>query len=140
MPDLRLVVIVDRLPGAQRGDGVTNSRAKGVRGELEWRDYLIDHGIDARRGRQYSGDPSAPDVVTSMDTHFHAEVKRVEALNIHNAVAKAEEDCGPDRVPYVAHRRNRTPWLVTMRACDAVPLMLAAVRGGWSPPDDEVAT
>lgn len=115
---------------------MTNSRAKGVRGELEWRDYLREHGIDARRGRQYAGHEDAPDVVSALDEWFHAEVKRVEALNVGRAVEKAEEDCGPSRVPYVAHRRNRKPWLVTLRACDAVPLMLAAIKGGWANPDD----
>jgi Holliday junction resolvase len=115
---------------------VTNSRAKGVRGELEWRDYLREHGIDARRGRQYAGHEDAPDVVSALDEWFHAEVKRVEALNVGKAVEKAEEDCGPSRVPYVAHRRNRKPWLVTLRACDAVPLMLAAIKGGWTNADD----
>ena len=110
---------------------MTNSRAKGVRGELEWRDYLREHGIEARRGRQYAGHPDAPDVVTSLDEFTHAEVKRVEALNITKAMEKAEFDCGDSRVPYVAHRKNRKPWLVTMRACDFVPMLLAAIRGGW---------
>lgn len=112
---------------------MTNSRAKGVRGELEWRDYLNENGLDARRGRQYCGDPDAPDVKSDLDEWFHTEVKRVERLSIHAAMEKAEEDCGDDAVPYVAHRRNRKPWLVTMRAIDAVPIMLAAVRGGWKP-------
>ena len=91
---------------------------------------LRESGVDARRGRQYAGHPEAPDVVTELDEWFHAEVKRVEALNVNKAMEKAEADCGEGRVPYVAHRRNRKPWLVTLRACDAIPLLLLAAEKG----------
>lgn len=102
---------------------MTNSRQKGARGEREWAEYLRAAGIDARRGQQFSGSPDSPDVVTALDDHFHAEVKRVEQLSIHVAMEKAEADCGEgSRMPYVAHRRNGKPWLVTMRACDWVEM------------------
>lgn len=101
-----------------------NSRQKGKRGELEWAEYLRAGGIDARRGCQFSGSPDSPDVVTGLDDRFHFEVKRVEALNVNEAMAQAEADCGEGgRMPVVAHRRNRTPWLVTMRACDWLALV-----------------
>jgi len=100
---------------------VTNSRAKGIRGELEWRDYLRAFGFAARRGQQYAGDPDAPDVVSDVPG-VHFEVKRVERLSLHKAMEKAEEDCG-DAVPVVAHRPNRKPWLVTMRAVDWIDLV-----------------
>lgn len=97
-----------------------NSRNKGKRGELEWAAYLRDMGCpDARRGQQFAGGPDSPDVTGGIPG-THAEVKRVEALNIHTAMKQAEGDCDAMTVPYVAHRRNRTPWLVTLRACDLI--------------------
>jgi Holliday junction resolvase len=88
-----------------------NSRQKGCRGEREWRDRLIAHGYEARRGQQFSGGPDSPDVVCSLPFHF--EVKRVEKLNIEKAVTQSEGECG-DKMPVVAHKKNRGQWLVTM--------------------------
>ena len=93
-----------------------NSRQKGARGEREWRDFLRSLGLEARRGQQFAGGTDSPDVVGGWpDTH--AEVKRVEALNIHAAVEQAVRDAGSN-VPYVAHRKNGKPWLITIRAED----------------------
>ena len=106
-----------------------NSRSKGKRGELEWAAYLRDHlGLEARRGQQHSGSPDSPDVVGGIPL-THAEVKRVEALNINKAMEQAERDCGAN-IPYVAHRRNRKPWLVTLRAADLTRFALAIVGSG----------
>lgn len=47
---------------------------------------------------------------------IHIEVKRVEKLNIENAVAQAERDLTTKkekRLPIVFHRKNRKPWLAT---------------------------
>jgi len=93
-----------------------NSRAKGARGEREWAQWLRDNlGIDARRGQQFAGGTDSPDVIGLEGTH--AEVKRVEKLNISNAIAQAERDCG-DNLPYVASRKNGEEWLITIRARD----------------------
>jgi hypothetical protein len=43
-------------------------------------------------------------------------------------MAKAIEDAG-DQVPYVAHRRNRGDWLVTVRASDLKKLTEAIHAG-----------
>ena len=88
-----------------------NSRQKGARGEREWRDHLIANGYEARRGQQFSGSPDSPDVVC--DLPFHFEVKRVEKLSVDKAVKQAEDDCG-EKMPVVAHKKNRGQWLVTM--------------------------
>ena len=92
-----------------------NSRSKGKRGELEWRDVIRSHGYEARRGQQFSGNPDSPDVVTNLPYHF--EVKRVERLNIDNAMKQAESECG-DKPPVVAHRKNGGQWMVTLLAPD----------------------
>ena len=96
---------------------MTNSKRKGKVGELQWAKRCRDNGFDARRGQQYSGNPDSPDVVSEDLAAFHAEVKRVERLNIQDAIDQAIRDAG-DKIPYVAHRRNHCDWLVTMRADD----------------------
>ena len=100
-----------------------NSRAKGKRGELEFAALLRKYGFEARRGVQYSGGPDSPDVVGVPGVHV--EVKRVERLYIDDAMEQSVRDAGAD-VPVVAHRRNRRPWLVTMRLDDWVALVRAS--------------
>lgn len=112
-----------------------NGNQKGKRGEREWSAYLRDMGYaDARRGQQFSGSPDSPDVVDGIPG-THAEVKRVEALNVGKAIEQAVADAGPDGVPYVAHRRNRQPWLITLRADDLVRLAEAVVASRKKPSD-----
>lgn len=95
-----------------------NSCRKGKAGELEWAKWLRDNlGLEARRGQQHKGTPDSPDVIGGIP-NTHPEVKRVERLNIPEAMTKAVTDAGPDLIPYVASRRNRGEWLVTIRACD----------------------
>lgn len=92
-----------------------NSREKGKRGERQFRDELRGSGYAARRGQQFSGSPDSPDVVCEALWWIHFEVKVVENLNIYAAMAQAKRDCG-GKVPVVAHRRNFSPWLITMEA------------------------
>jgi hypothetical protein len=94
-----------------------NSCQKGKRGERAWRDELIAHGYDARRGQQFAGSPDSPDVICPDLPDIHFEVKAVERLNIHEAMAQAIDDAD-GKTPVVAHKRNRGDWLVTMRADD----------------------
>ena len=103
-----------------------NSRNKGKVGEREWAEWLRSHGFEARRGVQYHGGPDSPDVVCRELQH-HFEVKRVEALNVTAAMEQAKGDAAPGRVPVVAHRRNRTEWLVTMRAEDWINTIKATL-------------
>ncbi len=101
-----------------------NSREKGKRGERRWRDVLRDAGfLHARRGIQFSGSPDSPDVACPELPSLHFEVKAVEALNIWRAMAQAIADAGPAKTPVVAHTRNRSGWLVTMRAEDWLTLI-----------------
>ena len=99
-----------------------NSRRKGAVGEREFAALLREHGFDARRGQQFSGSPDSPDVVSDALAWLHVEVKRVQNLNLADACAQAERDCGPvapagHKKPWVvAHRRNHAPWLITMTA------------------------
>jgi len=100
---------------------MTNSREKGKRGEREFAAFLTERGISARRGQQFQGSADSPDIKLEDITDLHFEVKRVEALNIHNAMAQSINDSG-GRTPLVAHRRNRGEWMVTMLAEDFIKL------------------
>lgn len=75
---------------------------------------------------QYQGSPDSPDIHCSLPIHF--EVKRVEALNVYKAVEQAVGDCG-QKVPAVAHRRNRSEWLITIRAQDLKEFAKAILAG-----------
>ena len=92
-----------------------NSRAKGKVGEREFAALCRAEGFDARRGQQFSGSADSPDVVSDALGWLHFEIKRVQKLNLIDACAQAEGDCG-GKPWIVAHRRNHAPWLVTMTA------------------------
>lgn len=92
---------------------MTNSRAKGKRGELEIANILKGYGYDAHRGVQYSGRTGAADVIGL--PCIHIEVKRVEALNLEKAMKQSIDDARTGEVPVVMHRKDRHEWLVTMR-------------------------
>ena len=89
-----------------------NSKAKGAAGERELAKLLREHGYIARRGQQYSGANGDADVVGLPGVHI--ECKRVERLNVYEAMAQARRDARPGEIPVVMHRKNRQPWLVTM--------------------------
>ena len=98
-----------------------NSRSKGAVGERGWSHFLQAQGFAARRGVQYSGGPDSPDVVHEDEriSYLHAEVKRVErGLCLYQATEQAADEAPVGKLPYVAHRKNRKGWLVTMRAED----------------------
>ncbi len=88
------------------------SREKGKRGERELAGILKSYGYSCHRGVQYQGGPDSPDVVGLPGIHI--EVKRVERLNIENAVDQAVYDSGDDELACVFHRKNNRKWNVTM--------------------------
>ena len=92
-----------------------NSREKGKKGEREFAALCREQGYDCRRGQQYSG-IEGRDVVGL--PYIHVEVKRVERLNIEEAMAQSKRDAKDGELPIVAHRKNHCEWLVTMRAED----------------------
>ena len=103
---------------------MTNSRAKGKRGELEYAHWLRDNfGLDARRGQQYCGLAGNADVVGGFP-NTHAECKWTESLNIIRAMGQAVADCG-DAIPYVVHKKNRQQMMITVRASDLKEFCMA---------------
>ena len=99
-----------------------NSRAKGCRGERQWRDQLREAGFDARRWQQFSGGTDSPDVVCPSLPTLHFEVKNVEAGNPYRWLEQACRDAG-SKMPVVAHKRNNHPWIVIMTATDFLNLV-----------------
>lgn len=89
-----------------------NSRQKGKRGELEAAKVLKEYGYETRRGQQYSGATGDADVVGLPGIHL--EIKRVEKLNISEAMQQSIRDAREGELPVVMHRKNRETWLVTM--------------------------
>ena len=96
-----------------------NSRQKGKRGELELAKKLKDYGFETRRSQQFSGIAGDGDVVGLPDIHI--EVKRVERLNIYEAIEQAVRDA-KNAMPTVFHRKNGKGWLVTMQIEDWVKI------------------
>lgn len=104
-----------------------NSRKKGAAGERELVHKLREmFNLDASttyRGCQHSGGPDSPDVKSEeMDPIWHIECKRVNRLNIWNAMLQSIRDCGGDSVPVVIHRADRQEWLLTLRLDDIIVL------------------
>lgn len=98
---------------------MVNSKQKGARGEREFASLCKQYGYNVRRTSQYNGKEldSKADVVGLEG--IHAKVKRVERLNIENAINQAVRDC-KDEIPVVFHRKNNSEWLVTLRFDDRV--------------------
>ena len=93
-----------------------NVKRKGTAGENELADILRRSGIRAYRNDQiFKGGKGNPDVFAEIGTTLlHIEVKRVEKLNVPEAMHQAIRDRADGHFPVLCHRRNREKWLVTM--------------------------
>ncbi len=98
-----------------------NLSRKGADGERELAALLKEHGYTVDRGGTLSYG-TLPDLYGLKGIHI--ECKRVERLNIEQAMTQAVRDSERfgDGAPAVFHRKNRQPWLVTMRFDDWVRL------------------
>lgn len=98
-----------------------NSKKKGAAGERELAKKLNEYGFSTRRSVQYNGkaDDGKADLVNLPGIHI--ECKRVERLNVSEAMAQAVNDTKGE-MPTVFHRKNREGWLVTMRLEDWMEL------------------
>ena len=101
---------------------MVNGKQKGKRGELELVRKLKEYGFETRRSVQYNGkaDDGQADLVGL--PNIHIEAKRVERLNIYDAIAQAVHDAKEGELPTVFHRKNHSEWLVTMRLQDWMDL------------------
>lgn len=90
------------------------SQRKGRTGEKELAAILNNAGYTDVKAGEPMQFGSVPDVY-GLDG-IHIECKRVEKLNLLNAIDQAERDAARfmDGEPAVFHRRNRAPWIVSM--------------------------
>jgi Holliday junction resolvase len=105
-----------------------NSRAKGARGERQWRDELREHGFTARRGQQFAGGTDSPDVICEELDRLHMEVKFVENLNLDKACEQAIRDADGKRW-IVAHKKNNKSWKVTMSSDTFFAILKDGIEG-----------
>lgn len=98
-----------------------SSQSKGARGEFELTELLQQYGYTVQRGGSETYG-TVPDI-TGLPG-IHVECKRTERLNVYEAMAQSIRDADRfrDGLPTVFHRRNRKPWLVTMRLDDWIKL------------------
>ncbi len=93
------------------------SQAKGRAGELELARILQDYGYPVEPGHalNYGKEPDLSGL-----PGIHCEVKRCEQLRLSEWLAQAVRDAEKfgDGLPVIFHRKNREPWLVTMRLTD----------------------
>lgn len=99
-----------------------NSRAKGATGERELARKLNEYGFSTRRTVQYNGKAEGGQADLVGLEGIHIECKRVERLNLYDAMAQAIHDAKDGKLPAVFHRRNHSEWLVTMRLQDWMDL------------------
>lgn len=96
-----------------------NSKMKGKAGELEACKVLERIlGIAHERSVQYCG--RAGDADIKGVEGLHLEVKRVEKMNLYDAMKQAESDAPDDKVPVVMHRKNRKGWVMIINAEDMI--------------------
>ena len=97
-----------------------NTKRKGNAGEREFLAFLEVNGVRANRNEQrYIGGLDNPDIAAQIGgVPFHVEVKRTERFRLYDALDQAQRDANGHRIPLVAHRQNRKPWVVVMDAED----------------------
>ncbi len=95
----------------------SKSQRKGAAGERELAEIFQAHGYACTRGGSLTFG-EVPDIIGLPGVHI--EVKRVERLNVPEAMEQSIRDSErmQDGMPALFHRRNRKPWLVTMRLED----------------------
>lgn len=99
-----------------------NSRAKGAAGERELARKLNEYGFGTRRTVQYNGKAEDGQADLVGLPNIHIESKRVERLNLYDAMAQAIHDAKDGELPTVFHRKNHSEWLVSMRLQDWMEL------------------
>ena len=98
-----------------------SSQRKGADGERELLSILHQSGYNVERGGSETYG-EIPDIVGLPG--IHVEVKRVERLNISEAMNQSARDAKrfQDGMPAVFHRRNRAQWMVTLSLRDWLKL------------------
>jgi hypothetical protein len=76
-------------------------------------------GWTSHRTQQFCGKMGDADINVPECPNLLIESKAVERLNVHKVMDRAEEDARPKgKIPVVAHTKNRTGWLITVKLED----------------------
>lgn len=103
-------------------------RRKGKTGELEAIKVIQAHGWP-RAHRTSDGRTQAGRCdVGSGPQGVALEIKRVERLNVPQALRRLAEDAGPD-IPILVHRPSRSPWMATLELTELLPLLRLREQG-----------
>lgn len=105
---------------------MTNSRAKGARGELDFIEFAGKNGFaGGERTVQHMGRPDDDgDVrIPIVDIPFNHEVKRQERIQLRKWMQQSISDAGTTQIPLVHTRQNHEEWLTCMRSSDFFALM-----------------
>jgi hypothetical protein len=87
-------------------------------------------GYTSRRAQQYCGADSTSDVIVEELPGVLIECKRVQRLNLDEAMQKAASDAAPHlKTPMICHRKNGCEWLVTVRMKDLHTFVERMQRG-----------
>lgn len=99
---------------------MTNSRAKGARGEREARDICREHlhASGAYRTQQFCGANGDSDV-TGVMRDCHVEVKRLKKIGVFRFLDQANRDKRDGEWPMLLVKEDRGPWLICFKAEDA---------------------
>ncbi len=101
---------------------MVNGKQKGKRGELELCHVLKESfGWDAERSVQYNGNAGDSDLLVRQMPAMFLECKRVQSLSVSKAMETAVRQAG-SKLPCLFHRRDREPWLLTIRLADLMEL------------------
>lgn len=102
-----------------------NSRAKGARGELLWRDVLRSKGLTARRGQQFCGANGDSDVICEELSNIHFEVKFVQNFNARKALEQAKSDAKDGQMPVVVQKSTNKDWIAVMDAEELLDMIVS---------------
>lgn len=99
-----------------------SSQRKGREAELELAKVLRGFGFESVQAGEPVSYGSVPDLVGLPGIHI--ECKRAEQLRLSEWMKQAERDSERfhDGAPAIFHRRNREPWLVTLKLDDFVKI------------------
>jgi len=113
---------------------MTNSKAKGKRGELELVRKLKEFwpGLPWRRSQQFCGyvPEGQADIIGGLDG-LHIECKRVEAgsKTVYKWLNQAETDAARDEIPVVMHKSNINQWICIVSLYN-LPALAEAIENG----------
>lgn len=87
---------------------------------MELAKAINEYGYETRRSVQYNGQAGEADLIGLPGVHI--ECKRVERLNLSEAMAQAERDAKDGEMAAVFHRKNGERWRVTLDFDDFMQL------------------